>query len=106
MKRLAIALLCLSPALACADESAVESEAAASGLKARELRMLAGAPSSYAEYRTSYRLARDKLRRAAYYEADVAPPRRAVREDRYDRRLESEAPPRDEAETYAFPIDD
>lgn len=105
MKRIAIALLCLSPALASADESAVESEAAASGLKARELRMLAGAPTSYAEYRTSYRLARDKLRRAAYYEADVAPPRR-VREDRYDRRLESEAPPRDEAETYAFPIDD
>ncbi|HVF35603.1 MAG TPA: hypothetical protein VND91_09815 [Candidatus Saccharimonadia bacterium] len=106
MKRIAIALLCLSPALATADEYAVEREAAASGLKPRELRMLAGAPSTYAEYRTSYRLARDKLRRAAYEDYDVPPPRRRARADAYDRRLESEAPPRDEAETYAFPIDD
>ena len=106
MKRIALALLCLAPALAGADEYAVEREAAASGLKPRELRMLAGAPSTYAEYRTSYRLARDKLRRAAYYEEDVAPPRRVIRDDHVDPRLESEAPPREEAETYAFPIDE
>ena len=56
---------------AAADEYAVEREAEASGLTKRELRMIAGAPSSYAEYRTSYRMARDRLRREAY--ADTGP---------------------------------
>lgn len=105
MKRIAIALLCLVPFLAAADEYAVEREADASGLTKRELRMLAGAPSTYAEYRTSYRIARDKLRRQAY--GDVAPPRRAyIDEYEADARLRSEAPPRDEAETYALPPDE
>lgn len=104
MTRIALALLCLVPVLAAADEYAVEREADASGLTKRELRMLAGAPSTYAEYRTSYRIARDKLRRAAY--GDVAPPRRVyVDEYEVDPRLESEAPPREEAETYALPPD-
>jgi hypothetical protein len=104
MKRLALALCCLVPTLALADEYAVEQEAEASGLTKRELRMLAGAPSTYAEYRTSYRIARDKLRREAY--AEVAPVRRARAADReVDPRLESEAPPREEAETYALPPD-
>src|SRR5688572_18472771 len=104
MKRIALALCCLTPTLALADEYAVEREAEASGLTKRELRMLAGAPSTYAEYRTSYRTARDKLRRETY--AEVAPVRR-VREETWEvePRLESEAPPREEAETYALPPD-
>ncbi len=102
MKRIAlVAGLALVPMLAFADESAVEEEAEAQGLTKREMRMLSGAPTSYAEYRTSYRLARDKMRRAAY--ADP-PPRRMRREA--DPRLESETPPREDAETYALPEDD
>ena len=101
MKRFAIALLAFVPALAAADEYAVEREAEASGITKRELRMLAGAPTTYAEYRTSYNRARDKVRREAYYGERP----RHVREPEpvY---YPSEAPPRDEAETYALPPDE
>ena len=102
MRRTLIVLACLVPFAAAADEYAVEREAEASGLTKRELRMLAGAPSTYAEYRTSYRMARDKLRRESY--AEVAPVRR-VRDEAPAPWLESEAPPRDDAETYALPPD-
>ena len=104
MTRFAIALLAFLPMAVSADEYAVEREAEASGVTKRELRMLAGAPTTYAEYRTSYNRARDKVRREAYYEER---PRRArvVREPEpvY---FESEAPPREEAETYALPPDE
>ena len=105
MTRLAIALLALLPAVAAADEYAVEREAEASGVSKRELRMLAGAPTTYAEYRTSYNRARDKVRREAYYEER---PRRVrvVREPEPMYHDESEAPPREEAETYALPPDE
>ena len=103
MKRTLIALACLVPFAAAADEYAVEREAEASGLTKRELRMIAGAPSSYAEYRTSYRMARDRLRREAY--ADTGPLRAVEDEAVEDEWIESEAPPREDAETYALPPD-
>ena len=104
MMRFAIALLAFLPAVASADEYAVEREAEASGVTKRELRMLAGAPTTYAEYRTSYNRARDKVRREAYYGER---PRyvRVVREPE-PAYYESEAPAREEAETYALPPDE
>ena len=47
------------------------------GIRAREARMLTGAPSSYAEYRTSYWQARDRMRRAA--RGEYGPPRAYAR---------------------------
>ena len=48
-----------------------------SGIRAREARMLTGAPTSFAEYRTSYWQARDKMRRAA--RGEYGPPRAYAR---------------------------
>jgi hypothetical protein len=104
MKRFAIALLAFAPAVAAADEYAVEREAEASGITKRELRMLAGAPATYAEYRTSYNRARDKVRREAYY--GEQPRRVRVVREPEPVYYPSEAPPRDEAETYALPPDE
>lgn len=102
--RFAIALLAFLPAVAAADEYAVEREAEASGVSKRELRMLAGAPTTYAEYRTSYNRARDKVRREAYYEE--RPRRVRVEQAPAPAYPASEAPPREEAETYALPPDE
>ena len=104
MTRLAIALLVLLPVGVHADEYAVEREAEASGVTKRELRMLAGAPTTYAEYRTSYNRARDKVRREAYY--GEQPRRVRVVREPEPYYPESEAPPREEAETYALPPDE
>jgi hypothetical protein len=49
-----IALAVAGPALA-GSSRALDELAEQSGLRERELRMLAGAPSAFAEYRTSYR---------------------------------------------------
>jgi hypothetical protein len=56
--------LCISGATVAAGTNAITAIAHGHGLREREVRMLAGAPSSFAEYRTSYRrLAREAAAR-------------------------------------------
>jgi hypothetical protein len=83
------------PAFAGGDR-ALEQAAEENDLSVREMRMLAGAPTSYASYRTSYLQARDKMRRG-YVDTRPLPPRAE--------RAPPVEEPRDSAETYALPED-
>jgi hypothetical protein len=63
----------------------IEALAQQSGLTARQVRMVLGAPTAFAEYRTSYRQAREKLRAAIgdeQLESLAASYREASRADR------------------------
>ena len=77
------------------------------GIRAREARMLTGAPTSYAEYRTSYWQARDKMRRAA--RGDYIAPRAANKVRAYSP-PPPPPPPREQAlevqEAETFPFED
>lgn len=73
---LLVGMLATFGASAQADRAFEDMDAEA-GIRDREARMLMGAASSFAEYRTSYWRARDKLWRAARDDGYVAP--RAVR---------------------------
>jgi len=100
--------LVLGSGAAVADTQAIRDEAEINGLSEREMRMLSGAPSSYANYRTSYWQARDKLRRQAladerYFEERAARSRReSVVVDPIQPVVRE---PEDTAETYALPED-
>ena len=103
-----LALLLAGSGAAFADVQAIRDEAEINGLSEREMRMLSGAPSSYANYRTSYWQARDKLRRQAladerYFEERAARSRRESVEVAPVQAVERE--PADTAETYALPED-
>src|SRR5688572_20340701 len=105
MKRTLLATaLFLTSGLAAADNWAIREEAEINGLTEREQRMISGAPSTYANYRTSYWQVRDKLRRQAladerYYEERVARPRRSEVVVSEPAVLTE---PEDTAETYAL----
>jgi hypothetical protein len=64
---LAVGLAAAGTASAADADVEIEDIRAETGLREREVRMMIGAPSSYAEYRTSYRQARDRMARAARY---------------------------------------
>ncbi len=57
-----LALALTGPALA--EPSDIQRLARDAGLSDRQLRMMMGAPSGFAEYRTSYAMLRERLRRA------------------------------------------
>jgi hypothetical protein len=68
-----ILLLCTLPTLASADSSSdLGALGADAGVTEKEMRMLLGAPSSYANYRTSYGQARWKLHRLEVAEREAA----------------------------------
>lgn len=98
--------LLLVASAAHADTQALRDEAEINGLTEREQRMISGAPTTYANYRTSYWQVRDKLRRQAladerYYEERVERSRRVDAAPQPAVVIE----PEPEAETYALPED-
>lgn len=92
--------------MASAAERDVRAEAEANGLTAREQRMLSGASSAYAEYRTSYARTRDRLRRMDAVDAPQAPRPKRVYVERVSAPASVDQRPSDEAETFALPSDD
>ena len=95
---LAAGLVLFSGSALAASDDDIRAMAIDAGLTPREMRMIMGAPSSYAEYRTSYASARAKLRRL--YAMDQTP----MPEERVERRQPaapaSEREPAIEAETF------
>lgn len=91
--------LCCAPAVANAASSELAEMAREAGVTERQYRMLVGASSSYAEYRTSYGHLRRQLQRAAMREAHELETLEAVEA------AQATASPRAEAETYALPED-
>jgi len=59
-----LALLAVSAAASANEQIDIPSIAQQTGLTERQVRMALGAPSAFAEYRTSYAFATDKVRRA------------------------------------------
>lgn len=97
---LALGLVTFAGAASAGSDEDIRAMAIDAGLTDREMRMIMGAPSSYAEYRTSYASARAKLRRL--YAMDRTPmPEEIEREERVDR-SESERAPAEEAETFEY----
>jgi hypothetical protein len=102
---LALGLVSFAGAASAGSDDDIRAMAVDAGLTDREMRMIMGAPSSYAEYRTSYASARAKLRRL--YAMDRTPmPEEIEREERVDRMapavIESERAPAEEAETFEY----
>jgi hypothetical protein len=92
---LTLVALSLAVSAYAGSDDALQAAADDNGLSLREMRMLAGAPSTHASYRTSYWQARDKLRRGY---VDARPLPRIAEPEPIDE-------PRDSAETYALPDD-
>jgi hypothetical protein len=57
----AFAALLLSGTVSAGERVDIDALAEQSGLSARQVRMVLGAPTAFAEYRTSYKVARDRL---------------------------------------------
>jgi hypothetical protein len=73
MRPSTLLLLCALPTLASADSSSdLGALGADAGVTEKEMRMLLGAPSSFANYRTSYGQARWKLHRLEVAEREAA----------------------------------
>jgi hypothetical protein len=103
---LLVGLLALSSVATASSESDLQDLARDAGLTDREMRMLMGASSGYAEYRTSYAQIRAKLRRAEaamYRDEELAPPS-PPRASRAMPASTSERTAPAEAETY--PLDE
>ena len=101
-RRVVATLLVLgcAPTLAGAASDELAAMAREAGVSERQYRMLIGASSSYAEYRTSYGQLRRQLQRAAMREAREAESFEAVEAVEATKAVVA---PHAEAETYALP---
>ena len=91
-----LAALCAAPAFAGQSEDEIRALAQEAGITERQLRMLNGPSTAYAEFRTSYGYLRHKMRVQALRDA---------REAEIRMEADARAAERDAARTYALPED-
>jgi hypothetical protein len=91
-----LAALCSAPAFAGEADDEIHALAQETGMTERQIRMLNGPSTAYAEYRTSYSFLRNKMRRLAALEA---------REAQIQMEVDARAAEEERAETYALPED-